>query len=191
MIGVLLTLLAALIGGITYEHFHPDPLPTVCLQREKFPTKLENRTSTGGRYETWEYKCLESVTDPNYVNPKPVDSPEQNGKRAMDGTTMLGMDMDIAEGALRIVLNKPAHGKFPKSWITPEQKLDAAITLLSFEQANPCSMSGKYGKTDWDQYEEVKRLYNLLRGDKSQKFFGFEDNKCGESYKDGIYRPAK
>lgn len=98
-------------------------------------------------------------------------TPQENGKKAIHE---VGMSMDLAEGNLRIVLNRPARSlKFPRSMITPARQLESAIYLMEFESEFPCVMDGKYGYTDWAQYEEVKRLFKELK-----KKYYFSPNFC-------------
>lgn len=71
----------------------------------------------------------------------------------------VGMNLDSAEAALRVVLNKPASGVLPDQMRSCEAKLEAAMTLLNFEQRHPGYLQGKHGKIEWAQYNSVRKLY--------------------------------
>jgi hypothetical protein len=60
------TILLILIGLSIHAHYHPDPIPQICLQTETVPHVEVHYTSTGGEYKTLEYKCIKQVPDPNY-----------------------------------------------------------------------------------------------------------------------------
>lgn len=66
LLSILGILIAIFIGLQIYINNHPDPIPTICLEMEKTPHSVKHYTSTGFEYERLEFKCLESVKDPNY-----------------------------------------------------------------------------------------------------------------------------
>ena len=76
--------------------------------------------------------------------------------------------MDIAESSLRIALNKPAQGSFPKELRSSGAKLNATKTLLRIEMQFPGCLSGAYGdESNWEQYKEVRSLFNEFMGDEN------------------------
>jgi hypothetical protein len=53
-------------------------------------------------------------------------------------------DVEVAESALRIVLNRPANGEtIPRSWRTHSKKIEAMKILLHVEQRSPGLLEGK------------------------------------------------
>ena len=73
-------------------------------------------------------------------------------------------DVMTAESALRIILNRPAHGgTFPKSWRTHSQQMDAMKILLHVEQRSPGLLKGEDQSCDGlEIYDTVKKLYSEL-----------------------------
>ena len=71
----------------------------------------------------------------------------------------VGTDLDIAESSLRIILNKPASGRFDEKTISPEARVAAAMALLGFEMKHPGHLRGLHGDTEWPQYNTVLELF--------------------------------
>lgn len=68
--------------------------------------------------------------------------------------------VDIAESSLRIILDKPASGKFPKAMLAGDQKLAAALRLLNIQLRFPGLLEGKHSFSfAWSQYEAVTALF--------------------------------
>src|SRR5208337_768177 len=61
ILSILAALVLLLIGDCSYMHYHPNPVPQICLQTETVPHVEKHYTSTGSEYKTLEYKCIKSV----------------------------------------------------------------------------------------------------------------------------------
>ena len=84
-----------------------------------------------------------------------------------DPMKVVGTQMDIAEGNLRVALSKPAHGTFPLEMLSCESKYSSLMRVLAFEQRFPGYLEGKHGASTWDQYKAVRELFEELRQDDS------------------------
>ena len=85
----------------------------------------------------------------------------------------LGTELDIAESSLRIITGEYADGKNHAKWSKSDacnDKLNAALALLNFEQRHPGYLEGKYGTANWGQYTEVRRLFDKIAS-KNQFFY--------------------
>mgnify|MGYP001597923493 FL=1 len=80
------------------------------------------------------------------------------------GSTVEAVDVsglvDVAESSLRVILNKPASGKFPKGMVSGEQKTAACLRLLNIQLRFPGLLEGKYSfPFEWKQYAGTAALF--------------------------------